>query len=130
MVFTSYTFVFYFLPLVLAGYYVLPARSAWRNAWLLLASYIFYGWWNPWFVLLMFFITAVNYTCGRLLSRTGASTRHRWWNVTITIVISLGLLCFFKYWVFFQTNLNTVLGWAGQDPRPVWQVALPIGISF
>jgi len=130
MVFTSYTFVFYFLPLVLAGYYALPARSAWRNAWLLVTSYVFYGWWNPWFVLLMLFITAVNYACGRLLTRPGASTRDRWWNVTITIVISLGLLCFFKYWVFFQTNLNAVLGWFGQDPLPVWQVALPIGISF
>ena len=130
MVFTSYIFVFYFLPLVLAGYYALPARSAWRNAWLLLTSYVFYGWWNPWFVLLMLFITAVNYACARLLTRPGASTRDRWWNVTITIVISLGLLCFFKYWVFFQTNLNHVLGWFGQDPLPVWQVALPIGISF
>ena len=118
MVFTSYTFVFYFLPLVLAGYYALPARSAWRNAWLLVTSYVFYGWWNPWFVLLMLFITAVNYACDRR------------WNVTITIIISLGLLCFFKYWVFFQTNLNTVLGWFGREPLPVWQVALPIGISF
>ncbi len=130
MVFTSYIFIFYFLPLVLAGYYLLPERSAWRNAWLLVTSYIFYGWWNPWFVLLMLFVTAVNYACGRLLMRSGASKRDRWWNVTVTIVISLGLLCFFKYWVFFQTNLNYVLGWFGQDPLPVWQVALPIGISF
>jgi alginate O-acetyltransferase complex protein AlgI len=130
MVFTSYIFVFYFLPLVLAGYYALPERSSWRNAWLLITSYIFYGWWNPWFVLLMLFITAVNYACGRLLTRSGASARERWWNVTITIIISLGLLCFFKYWVFFQTNLNYVVGWFGQDPLPVWQVVLPIGISF
>src|SRR5205823_6249259 len=50
MVFTSYIFVFYFLTLALAGYYALPARSTWRNAWLLLTSYVFYGWWNPWFV--------------------------------------------------------------------------------
>ena len=76
MVFTSYVFVFYFLPLVLAGYYVLPPRSSWRNAWLLVTSYIFYGWWNPWFVVLMFFITAVNYACGRLLTRPGASKRQ------------------------------------------------------
>jgi alginate O-acetyltransferase complex protein AlgI len=130
LVFTSYVFLFYFLPLVLAGYYLLPARSAWRNAWLLVTSYVFYGWWNPWFVLLMLFITAVNYACGRLLTRPGASARGRWWNLSITIIISLGLLCFFKYWVFFQTNLNQVLGWFGGDPLPVWQVILPIGISF
>jgi alginate O-acetyltransferase complex protein AlgI len=130
LVFTSSIFVFYFLPLVLAGYYALPPRSAWRNAWLLVTSYIFYGWWNPWFVLLMLFITAVNYICGRLLMRKDATARGRWWNLTITVAISLGLLCFFKYWVFFQTNLNYVLGWFGNDPLPVWQVVLPIGISF
>ena len=115
---------------MLAGYYVLPARSSWRNAWLLVTSYVFYGWWNPWFVLLMLFITAVNYACGRFLTRPGATARDRWRSVTITIVISLGLLCFFKYWVFFQTNLNYVLGWFGEDGPPVWHVALPIGISF
>jgi hypothetical protein len=54
---------------VLAGYYALPERSTWRNAWLLLTSYVFYGWWIPWFVLLMLFITAVNYGCGMLDSR-------------------------------------------------------------
>ena len=56
MVFTSHIFILYFLPLALAGYYALPARSSWRNAWLLLTSYVFYGWLNPWFVLLMLFI--------------------------------------------------------------------------
>lgn len=130
MVFTSYVFVFYFLPLVLAGYYALPARSRCRNGWLLVTSYVFYGWWNPWFVLLMLFITAVNYACGRFITRPGATDRDRSRTVTITIVVSLGLLCFFKYWVFFQTNLNYVLGWFGKEGRPVWHVALPIGISF
>ena len=98
--------------------------------WLLVTSYIFYGWWNPWFVLLMLFITAVNYACGRSLTRPGASERARWWSVALTVAISLGLLGFFKYWVFFQTNLNYVLGSFGQDALPVWQVVLPIGISF
>ena len=130
MVFTSYIFVFYFLPLVLAGYYALPERTTWRNAWLVLTSYIFYGWWNPWFVLLMLVIMAVNYGCGRLLTRPGFAARGRWWSVAVTVAISLGLLCFFKYCTFFQTNLNYVLGWFGQDPLPVWQVVSPIGISF
>ena len=130
MVFTSYIFVFYFLTLVLAGYYALPARSAWRNAWLLVTSYVFYGWWNPWFVPLMFFVTAVNYVCGRLMARPGASACQRRWSITAGIVLSLGLLCFFKYWVFLQTNWNHILGWFGADGVRVWQVVLPIGISF
>ncbi len=130
MVFTSSTFVFYFLTLVLAGYYALPARSAWRNAWLLVTSYLFYGWLNPWFVLLMLFVTVVNYACGRLLAAPGASAAQRRASVTAAIVLSLGLLCFFKYWVFLQTNWNLVMSWFGAPGVRVWQVVLPIGISF
>jgi hypothetical protein len=130
MVFTSHIFVFYFLPLVLAGYYALPARSTWRNAWLLLTSYLFYGWWNPWFVLLMFFVTTVNYACGRLIARPGATARQRRAAVTAAIVVSLGLLCFFKYCGFFQTNLNHVLAAFGAGGVRVWRIILPIGISF
>src|SRR5947207_15403254 len=100
MVFTSYIFVFYFLTLVLAGYYALPARSTWRNAWLLLTSYVFYGWWNPWFVPLMFFVTAVNYACGRLMARPGASARLRRWSVTAPIALSPGLVCFWAFVLF------------------------------
>ena len=77
MVFTSYLFVIYFLPLVLTGYYALPARSTVRNAWLLVMSYIFYGWWNPWFVLLMLFVTVVNSCFRRLLRRRSWSCFRR-----------------------------------------------------
>ena len=130
MVFTSHIFVFYFLPLALAGYYALPARSTWRNAWLLFVSYIFYGWWNPWFVLLMFFITAVNYVCGHLIARPSANLRQGKTAVTVAIVMSLGLLCFFKYCGFFQANLNHVLAAFGANGVRVWRIILPIGISF
>ena len=130
MVFTSYLFVFYFLPLVLAGYYALPARSAWRNSWLLLTSYVFYGWWNPWFVCLMIGVTAVNYLCALVIAQPGATRRQRKWGITTAVVLSLGTLCFFKYLVFVQTNLNHVLAAFGSDGIGVWQVMLPIGISF
>lgn len=130
MVFTSYIFVFYFLPLVLAGYYALPPRSAWRNAWLLGTSYVFYGWLNPWFVLLMLFVTTVNYTCGRIIARPGATQRTRWWGLFGAVVLSLGLLAFFKYWVFLQINWNHVLSWFGVEGVRIWKVILPIGISF
>jgi alginate O-acetyltransferase complex protein AlgI len=130
MVFTSYLFVFYFLPLVLAGYYALPARSAWRNAWLLLTSYVFYGWWNPWFVCLMIGVTAVNYLCALCIARPGATQWQRKWGITTAVALSLGTLCFFKYLVFVQTNLNHVLTAFGADGFRIWQVVLPIGISF
>ena len=130
MVFTSYIFVFYFLPIVLAGYFALPARSAWRNAWLLITSYVFYGWWNPWYVLLMFAVTVVNYVCGLSISRPGATSRQRRAAVAAAVILSLGLLCFFKYFSFFQVNLNHVLWALGAGGVPVWQIILPIGISF
>ena len=130
MVFTSYIFVFYFLPLVLAGYYALPARSSARNAWLLVMSYVFYGWWNPWFVLLMLFITAVNYGCGLLIARPGATPRQRRSSLAAAVVLSLGLLCFFKYFGFLQMNLNSLLGLFGQNGVRLWNIVLPIGSSF
>ena len=75
MVFTSQIFLFYFLPLVLAGYYALPVR--WRNLFLALVSYVFYGWWSPWFVGLMLFSTLVDWWCGKLITRSGASAGQR-----------------------------------------------------
>jgi len=61
MVFSSYIFVFYFLPAVVFLYYAFPWK---RNVLLLCVSYIFYGWWDPRFVVLMFLATLVNYVCG------------------------------------------------------------------
>ncbi len=66
MVFSSYIFIFYFLTIVLAGYYAIPNRTAWRNLWLLGASYVFYAWWSPWYVTLMLGTTVVNYIAGRV----------------------------------------------------------------
>lgn len=112
MVFSTYIFIFYFLPLVLAVYYALPyvARvlgggsefvSRVRNGWLLLASYVFYGWWDPWFILLMFFVTAANYVCGWVIAWPGAGLRQRRVGVTVAVVVSLSALGFFKVLQFF-----------------------------
>ncbi len=137
MVFSTYIFVFYFLPLVLLVYYGLafiPAsrdlRSRVRNVFLLLASYVFYGWWNPWFVLLMLFVTAINYVCGKLVARAGATKRAQLCAVTLAVAASLGTLGFFKYFVFFQINLNRLIALLGGHGLGVWKILLPMGISF
>ena len=130
MVFTSQIFLFYFLPLVLGLYYALPKSSAWRNVFLLGASYIFYGWWNPWFILLMLFATAVNYTGGWIISRTPHGSARRKWALAGSVAVSLGTLGFFKYFMFIESNLNTVLSWLDGPTLAVIQVTLPIGISF
>ena len=127
MVFTSQIFVFYFLPVVLAAYYLLPGR---RNLLLMAASYVFYGWWSPRFVLLMLAVTAANHACGRVIAASPDGSRRRKAALTASVVASLGTLAFFKYFVFFQINLNGALECCGSQPFTVWHVVLPVGISF
>jgi alginate O-acetyltransferase complex protein AlgI len=141
MVFTTYLFVFYFLPLVLAFYYAVNGlgqaagasdrrSSIVLNTLLVVASYAFYGWWNPRFIFLMLLITVVNYVCGRIIGLPGINRRLSLGVATTAIVVSLGTLGFFKYFVFFESNLNQVLAWFGAGAVPVLGITLPIGISF
>lgn len=135
MVFTSHIFIFYFLPAVLLGYYLLAVvgrhgSTAWRNRFLLAASYVFYGWWNPWFVFLMLFATAVNYACGHIIATTPDDPRRRRAALVASVVVSLSTLGFFKYFMFVETNLNHVLGILGAGALPVLEITLPVGISF
>ena len=128
MVFTSHIFVYYFLPLLLLVYYNLPYRG--RNVFLTLMSYVFYGWWNPWFVLLMFFTTVANYACGQAITVAGSRTLQRKMALATSVVVSLGVLAFFKYYIFFSGNVNALLTWSGAEPLAIPNVTLPIGISF
>ena len=128
MVFTSHIFLFYYLPAVLLIYYALPNR--WRNLFLTLVSYVFYGWWKPWFVSLMLLSTVVDYAAGRAMSAEGASRKRRKTALLVSICANLCLLGFFKYLVFLQENINAALELVGAGGFDVWQITLPIGISF
>src|ERR1051325_1383996 len=128
MVFTTHIFVFYFLPLFLLVYYNLPNR--WRNAWITLGSYIFYGWWQPWFVGLMLFTTCMDFLWGRVITRPGATQRERKLALLACVATNLTLLAFFKYYMFAAQTLNQMLAVAGVQPYRVLDVVLPIGISF
>ncbi|MCH8831010.1 MAG: MBOAT family protein, partial [Planctomycetes bacterium] len=128
MVFTSHIFLFYFLPFALLVYYLLPFRF--RNVFLTLASYLFYGWWMPWFVLLMMTSTVVDYFSAKIISPAGARRSHRVAALVTSIVVNLGLLGFFKYYMFAAETLNGLLELFGADVFRVLSVALPIGISF
>lgn len=146
MVFTSHLFLFYFLPLTLLLYYVFPHQG--RSAWLVVASYLFYGWANPPWALLMFLSTLVDYLCGvvlvrlsgipdegghpPLLPRGQPRSRGQRAAVAASIVSNLGLLAYFKYSGFAVENLNhlaQVLG-LGDHALPTLRVVLPVGISF
>jgi alginate O-acetyltransferase complex protein AlgI len=128
MVFSSHIFVFYFLPLLLLVYYNLPYRA--RNLFLTIMSYAFYGWWQPWFAWLMLASTVVNYTCGRLIAAPGASPARRRAVLAAAVVAGLGLLAFFKYYMFAAESLNSLVGLFGVSSVRILRVTLPIGISF
>src|SRR5260370_37666329 len=67
MIFSSHIFLFYFLPIVLCLYYILPFKA--RTALIAISSYVFYGWANPIWAVIMFFGSSVDYLCGLLLVR-------------------------------------------------------------
>lgn len=124
MVFSSLTFLFAYLPIVLAVYYLVPMR--WRNLVLLLVSLFFYGWGEPVYILVMIFSILMNWIFGNFISRYRDSDRKKAKHFLVgCIVVNLALLGFFKYWDFFASNLNH-LGLS----LPILRLSLPIGISF
>ncbi|MCG8460616.1 MAG: hypothetical protein MI919_30410, partial [Holophagales bacterium] len=142
MVFSSHLFVFYFLPLALllhAASWTLLPRPA-RHLGLVISSYVFYGWANPAFVFLMLFSTAVDYTCGLVLEKSGGSdadrqamARRRKLAVAASVVANLGLLGFFKYFNFGLDSWNAAIAAAGLEHlrlEGILRVTLPLGISF
>ena len=132
MVFSSSIFLFWFLPLALLLYYAAPAR--WRALVLTGLSYVFYGWWNPWFTVLMLVSTLIDYGCGRVITAPGAPPQRRKAALLASVISNLGLLAFFKYAVFFSENITRVGSLFGLEmiaaPDFLSQIILPVGISF
>jgi len=151
MVFSSILFLFYFLPVVLAVYYaahLFGSRHV-KHAFLTLLSYVFYGWANPFFVVLMFVSTLIDYVCGLWMSgqfRSGARSRPvpqldpnrtpaaaEKIAVTISICSNLTLLGFFKYFNFGMDSWNALMQSVGADAASYenfLRITLPLGISF
>ena len=123
MVFSSIPFLYYFLPAVLAVYFLTPDRG--KNAVLLLASLVFYGWGEPKLLVLMVFTIALFYGCGLAIGRAEQQRWKKLWLI-VSIVTSLGLLGLFKYADFFLSTFRDVTGWQ----VPLLKLALPVGISF
>ena len=125
MIFHSLAF-FVFFFLTVAAYWLLPRRA--QNVLLLVASYVFYGWVHPWWPILLFATTFVDYWAARLM--TIAPARRRLW-LWLSISSNLGLLGFYKYFDFFIENVaaaGAAVGW--NIPPIALRVALPAGISF
>ncbi len=146
MVFSSHLFLFYFLPLALLLYYALPMRG--RNLLLTVVSYVFYGWANPAFMLLMLVSTLIDYIAGLVLADAwrlprgaaipllpagGPRTRAQKAAVVVSICSNLTLLGFFKYFNFATGSWDAfvqALGLPGLSLDLAFKVTLPLGISF
>src|SRR2546423_4712827 len=128
MLFNSLTFVVFFL-VVLAAYWTMRSWEARKNL-LLVASYIFYGAWNPPFPALLFATTALDFYLGRKMGKMQTPQERRLWLV-ISVAVNLSMLGFFKYGNFLLENFQWVLARGGiQYKPPHLDVFLPIGISF
>ena len=127
MVFNSLTFLV-FLGLTLLVYYKLRFRT--QNVFLLLASYVFYGWWDWRFLSLLIFTSLFDYFCGLRIEQQQNRSRRRLW-LAFSIILNMGVLCAFKYFNFFAESFAALLDLLGMKMTlPVLHVILPLGISF
>jgi len=129
LLFPTIDFAIFFVIVFTASWILRPWPRAWRVM-ILVASYVFYGWWNWHFVFLLAASTVIN-QCGAVAVGRIRDPRQRKWAMVGTVVADLCLLGWFKYYGFFAVNVANGLHHLGvHSPMPVLQVALPVGISF
>lgn len=126
MVFSSLTFLFIFLPIILIVYYLSPKKL--RNVILFISSLIFYAWGEPVYILIMLFSTVFDYINGLLIKKYKETSQLKKSRMVLisSIVVNLGILCFFKYSNFFIENIRNIFNLDIQ----LLNIVLPIGISF
>ncbi|MNM57429.1 Peptidoglycan O-acetyltransferase [compost metagenome] len=135
MLFNSFAFLFAYLPVVLAGYFLLDrwapvVGKAAPMSWLAAASLFFYAWWDVRYLPLLLGSICVNYWAGRLMGTRSGTARKR--VLVLALALNLGLLGWYKYANFFIDSVNSVAASAGAASLP-WSgldIILPIGISF
>ncbi len=127
MVFSSNVFLLFFMPVFFLVYFILPRKI--RNYFLLLASFIFYSYGAPDFVIQLILSTIANFYLVRWMCKT-EKKNVKMLLCAISVIISIGLLLYYKYGNFTMENLNAVLGWMGHEPLKWTKILLPIGISF
>ena len=121
MLFNSQLFIVGFLPIVLALYYALASHRRARQALIVFASLVFYGWWDIRFVPLLAGLTIANW----LIAKWFGASRARFIPL-LGVALNLAVLGLFKYADFFRSTADALLG----DAFHPWQLILPLGISF
>ena len=124
MLFSSIPFLYYFLPLVLAVYFLTPRAG--KNAVLFLSSLLFYAWGEPRFCIFMLLSILQGYVFGRLIEKHAQNKKRSKLFLTASVALSLALLAYCKYADFFISSVNAVTGLSFK----LLHVTLPIGISF
>lgn len=126
MLFNSFSFFIFFI-VVSASYFLLPHRYRWIM--LLLASCIFYMFFVPAYILILFFTIIIDFIAANLIDNSVGKKRKNW--LTLSICANVGVLAFFKYYNFLNDSLTSALGWL-QTPNPIphLDIILPIGLSF
>lgn len=130
MLFNSFEFLV-FLPIVFLLYWFVFQKRKWQNLLVIAASYVFYGWWDYRFLLLIAFTSFCSYISGLLLEHYEGQRRKQQAVSATNIVLNLGILGIFKYYNFFVENLDALFSAIGF--RLDWvtmNVILPVGISF
>ena len=122
MVFSSYVFLFIFLPIVCGTYFILPTKA--RNGFLLMASFFFYGWNKPVLLIILILSIATNYITGRLVATEG---QYKKVYLIAGIVINIILLLYYKYSNFIVRSISCLIPGLADKWVPV---VLPLGISF
>lgn len=124
MVFSSLTFLYLFMPVVLSIYYITPKRF--KNLVLLLEGMLFYAWGEPVYIIVVMASTIMDYIYGRLMDRHKGNRKTMKALIIISVVSNLGILAVFKYSSFLIGNLNLIFGLNIPDPH----IPLPVGVSF
>ena len=124
MVFSSIPFLFYFLPLAVIGYYIVPKKL--KNGFMIIASLIFFAWGEIRFIPVMLGLSVVDFVCGRFMEKYRDNKKNRRIFMLLSIFMNLGVLIFFKYTNFFVGNINLLFGASIPDPK----IILPMGVSF
>lgn len=124
MVFSSLTFLFAFLPLVLIAYYAVPFKA--KNVIILISGIVFYAWGEPLYVFAMLLSTAIDYFAGLIINKYDDRPKIRLACLLVSLIMNLGLLATFKYLGFIINSANAWFGWDIPNPN----LPLPIGISF
>ena len=130
MLFNSFTFMI-FLPVVFLLYWFVFRRLRWQNLLVLVASYVFYGWWDWRFLILIVITSLSSFGSGLLIERFEGRRDAQRLVSAANIVLNLGILGVFKYYNFFVDSLSALLQMVGLHiDWPTARIILPVGISF